>query len=73
MTLSGNNVVNTFNSLRFVAPEGFTSGYFLWDVHVNGGNWDEAGIWLLQLTELGNAVSVKFDTNGGSSVDNQYF
>lgn len=73
LTLSGNNVVNTFNSLRFVAPEGFTSGYFLWDVHVNGGNWNEAGIWLLQLTELGNAVSVKFDTNGGSSVDNQYF
>lgn len=26
----------------------------------------------MQLTELGNAVSVKFDTNGGSSVDNQY-
>lgn len=73
LTLSGNNVVNTFNSLRFVAPEGFTSGYFLWDVHVNSGNWNEAGIWLLQLTELGNAVSVKFDTNGGSSVDSQYF
>lgn len=73
ITLTGNNVVNTFSGLRFVAPEGFTSGYFLWDAHVNSGTWNDAGVWLLNLTELGNAIPVKFETSGGSAVASQYF
>ncbi len=73
VTLTGNNVVNTALNLRLVAPEGFTSGYFLWDVHNDVGTWDAAGLWLLNLTELGNAISVTFNTNGGSAIATQYF
>ncbi|MCW3805495.1 InlB B-repeat-containing protein [Plebeiibacterium marinum] len=73
LTVTGNNVVSTFSDLRLAVPEGFTSGYFLWDVHVNSGTWNDAGIWLLNITELGNAIPVVFNTNGGSEVESQYF
>jgi uncharacterized repeat protein (TIGR02543 family) len=73
ITVSGNNAVSTFSELRLVAPASFTSGYFLWDAHLNSGSWADAGIWLLQLTELGDAISVTFNTNGGSEVAAQYF
>ncbi|MCW3785252.1 InlB B-repeat-containing protein [Plebeiibacterium sediminum] len=73
ITLYGNNVVNTLNGLRFVAPEGFTDGYLLWDVNRSGGYWNDASLWLLNMTELGNALSVTFNVDGGSSVENQYF
>lgn len=68
----GNNIAGSF-SIRLTAPAGFNSGYFLWDVHLNGGKWDDAGLWNLSLTELGNASSVIFETNGGSAVISQYF
>lgn len=74
LTVSGNNAVKTFSGLRLAVPEGFTSGYFLWEAHDNSANWQETGIWALQLTELGNAIPVTFDTGGGSSaVTSQYF
>jgi uncharacterized repeat protein (TIGR02543 family) len=72
-TLSGNNAVSTFSGLRLVAPEGFTNGYFLWDVHINGGSWNDAGVWLLNLTELGDAIAVTFDVDGGNTIAAQYF
>ncbi len=73
LTISGNNVASSFSGLRLAAPAGFTTGYFLWDVHVNSGSWNDAGLWALQLTELGNAVPVAFETNGGSTIVSQYF
>lgn len=72
LTITGSNTVNTFN-LRLAAPEDFTSGYMLWDAHLNSGTWDDAGIWLLELIELGNAYLVTFDTDGGTSIPCQYF
>lgn len=72
LNVSGNNAVSTFN-LRIASPDDFANGYFLWDAHLNSGSWADAGLWLLNMTELGNAFSVTFNSNGGNSIATQYF
>lgn len=72
LNVSGNNAVSTF-SLRLATPEGFTNGYFLWDAHLNSGSWQDVGIWLLNMTEVGDAAFVTFNTDGGSQIASQYF
>lgn len=72
LNISGNNIVSTFN-LRLAAPEGFTNGYFLWDAHLNDGSWQDVGIWLLNMTEVGDAAFVTFNTDGGTPIAAQYF
>lgn len=72
LNISGNNIVSTFN-LRLASPEGFANGYLLWDAHLNSGSWQDVGIWLLNMTEVGDAYTVKFNTDGGNTIANQYF
>lgn len=72
-TANGNGVAGSFTSSKFAVPANFASElYLLWDVHVNSGNWDCAGIWGLELKELGDALTVTFNTNSGSMVQPQY-
>ena len=72
-TVSGNNVTKEFQSERFIIPKNTESTLYLtWDCTLNGGSWQNAGIWGLQLVELGEALTVTFDTGGGSTVSPQY-
>ena len=65
-TVSGNNVTKEFQSERFIIPKNTESTLYLtWDCTLNGGSWQNAGIWGLQLVELGEALTVTFDTGGG--------
>ncbi|WP_455585559.1 InlB B-repeat-containing protein [Bacteroides sp.] len=72
-TANGNGAAGSFTSPKFAVPADYASSlYLLWDVHVNSGNWDNAGIWGLELKELGDALTVTFDGNEGSVVGTQY-
>lgn len=71
-TANGNNVVGNFTT-KFAVPSTVTVPvYLLWDAHLNSGSWQDVGVWDLALTELGNALTVTFNTNGGSQVVPQY-
>ncbi|MDR1120729.1 MAG: InlB B-repeat-containing protein [Dysgonamonadaceae bacterium] len=73
VTVTGNGAYVSYTG-RLSVPETITGNvYFRLSARQNAGNWDYSGFVDLLLTELGDALVVTFNTDGGSAVASRYF
>jgi|GEM_PF-6125764 len=71
-SIIGNNAVQDVSD-RFSSYVTIANPYFLWSVENTSGIWENAAIWKINIFEIGDLYEVVFDTDGGSTVDAQYF